>query len=306
MLDPKFKARAEKETADYVVFILEPLEEGYGHTLGNALRRVLLTSLPGAAVTSVKIEGIKHQFSTLEGLKEDIVELILNIKKIRLKFYGDKPIKLRLFVKGPKEIKAGDIETPPEAEIVNKDLPLGTLADKKAKLEVEMRAERGYGYSLAEERRTGTIGVIPLDATFTPVTRVNYKVEATRVGRLTNLDRLILEIWTDATLSPHEALKEAAKILVSHFLQIYEPKTLPEKTEIEGIPPLPEEILRITFEELELPTRTVNSLKNGGIETIRQFLNISPKDLAKIKNLGPKSFSIIEEKLKEKGVKLEK
>src|SRR3990172_3168522 len=208
-----FKVITKEETPTYGKFSIETLQPGYGQTLGNALRRVLLSSLPGAAVTLVRVEGVKHQFSALDGLKEDIGELILNFKKLRIKIHdSEKPVKLTLSVKGPKKVTAADIEAPPEVEIVNKDLPLASLADGKSHLEVELTAEKGYGYSLAEERETGTVGLITLDATFTPVTRVNYRVETARLGRLTNLDRLLIEIWTDETVSPKEALEKAARI----------------------------------------------------------------------------------------------
>lgn len=303
MFDPRFKVKTEKETPDFGVFIIEPLEQGYGHTLGNALRRILLSSLLGAAITTVKIEGVKHQFSTLPGLKEDIVEFILNLKKVRLKIHGEKTAKLRLSVTGPKKITAQDLEVPAEVEIVNKDLYLGSLAAKN-KIEIGLTAEQGLGYSLAEERKTGTVGVIPLDATFSPVLRVNYKVEATRLGRMTNLDKLILEITTDGTLTPRVALEEAAKILVAHFLQIYEPKAEIEEISVALAPQVSEEILKMSIEELELPTRIINSLKNGGIETVGQLLGAPPKQLVKVKNLGVKSLALISEKLREKGVAL--
>lgn len=300
--DPKFKFLVEKEEENFGRFVLEPLEEGYGATLGNALRRVLLTSLAGAAITAVEIEGARHQFTTLQGLKEDIVELILNLKKARMKVFTDQPVKLTLDLSGPKKITAGDIEAPPEAEIVNKDLYLGSLADKKAKISAEFWAEKGFGYSMAEERKTGRLGVIPIDAVFSPVLRVNYKVEATRLGRMTNLDKLILEVWTDGTLTPQEAVKEAAKILVSYFLQVYEPKAVFEEGVMAVTPQVSEEILKMTLEELDLPTRIVNSLRKGGIETVGQLLGTPRKELEKIKNLGVKSLQIVEEKLREKGV----
>lgn len=300
----KFKVTTKEERPDYGKFSIETLQPGYGYTLGNALRRTLLTSTPGAAITSVRIEGVKHQFSTLEGLREDIVDFILNLKKVRIKIYeSDKPVKLTLSVQGPKTITAADIDSPAEVEIVNKDLHLGSLADKKARLEVEMTAERGYGYSPAEERDTGTLGLIPLDATFTPVVRVDYKVETARLGRMTNLDRLIIEIWTDGTIEPKRALEESAKVLVDHFLQIYQPKAVLEEGVIVS-PSVSEEVLKMTLEELELPTRVVNSFKNAGVETVGQLLGTPKKDLLKIKNLGAKSLTIVEEKLREKGVAL--
>lgn len=303
MKNPNFKLDSKVEEKDYGKFTIEPLNPGFGHTLGNALRRVLLAALPGAAVVSVKIDGVKHQFSTLPGLKEDIIELILNIKMLRLKLAGDKAT-ISLTAIGPNEVRAEQIEAPPEVEIINKDLYLGSLGDKKSRLEMEMQVEGGYGYMLSEERKISTIGVIPIDAIFTPVVRVNYKVEETRVGRVTNLDRLILEIWTDGTISPKDALLEAAKILTSYFLQVYEPKV---QTPDEGIaitPSVSEEVLKMSVEELDLPTRIYNSLRNGGIETVGQLLGTPKKELYEIRNMGAKSINIIEEKLREKGVAL--
>ncbi|MCL5676032.1 MAG: DNA-directed RNA polymerase subunit alpha, partial [Patescibacteria group bacterium] len=253
--------------------------------------------------TGVKIEGVKHQFSTLSGLKEDIVEFILNLKKVRLKVFEDKSVNLALNIKGPKEIYASDIKTGTGAEIINKDLYLGTLADKSV-LEAELTAENGYGYSLSEERKNNTIGVIVIDAYYSPVTRVNYKVEATRVGRMTNLDKLILEVTTDGTIEPEEAVKQAAKILASYFMQVIEPKAADEETNVAVTPKISDDILKMTVEELDLPTRITNSLKNGGIETVGQLLGTPRKELLKIKNLGGKSLSSVEEKLREKGVAL--
>ncbi len=303
MTNINFKVKTEEESSTFGRFIIEPLDQGYGHTLGNALRRVLLTSLSGAAITSVKVEGVKHQFSTLAGLKEDMVEFILNLKKVRLQIFDQSPVTMTLSIRGGKEIHASDIKTGAGAEIINKDLYLGTLSDK-ATLEVELTAEKGFGYSLSDERKTNTIGVMVIDALFSPVVRVNYKVEATRVGRMTNLDKLVIEITTDGTISSAEALKEAGKVLVSYFMQIYEPRVVPEDTNVAVTPQISDEILKMTVEELDLPTRITNSLRNGGIETVGQLLGTPRKDLLKIKNLGAKSLSAVEEKLREKGVAL--
>lgn len=303
MRTPSFKVETKIEEKDYGKFVVEPLSPGFGHTLGNAIRRVSLTALPGAAVTSVKIDGVRHQFSTLAGLKEDIIELILNIKNLRLKLAADRAT-IKLIAYGPGEVRADQIETSADVEIINKNLYLGSLADRKSKLEIEMEVEQGYGYTLAEERKISTIGVIPIDAVFTPVVRVNYKVEETRVGRLTNLDKLAVEIWTDGTIAPTEVLNEAAKILTSYFIQIYEPKA---QTMDEGIaitPTISEDVLKMSVEELDLPTRIYNSLKNGGIETVGQLLGTPKKELSQIRNMGAKSILIIEEKLREKGVAL--
>ena len=300
MFKPQFKVHIEKQTTDYGNFILEPLEQGYGHTLGNALRRCLLSSMEGAAVTSVRIEGVRHQFSTLEGLKEDIVELILNIKKLRISYKGEKEATLKLDFKGSGEITADKIKTPAGVEIVNKELVLVNLSDKKSKLTIEMKVSTGFGYSPAEERKAETIGVIPVDASFSPVTRVNYKVEATRVGRRTDFDRLILEIWTDGTVKPLEALETAAKILVNFFKQVYEPiieEVAPRQVKKEN-----EEFLSLTVEELDLPTRIANALVRGNYKTVRDLIKTKKADISSVKNLGVKSVSIIEKKLQEKGL----
>lgn len=303
MVNINFKIKKDREEKNFASFIIEPLDQGYGQTLGNSLRRVLLSSLEGAAVTAVRIEGVKHQFSTLPGLKEDIVELVLNIKKIRLKiFEGDSHV-LKLAVKGPKVITAKDVEFPAGVEIINRDLYLGTLSEKSS-LNIEFTVDKGYGYSVADERKTNTVGVITVDALFSPVTRVNYRVEATRVGRMTNLDKLILDIWTDGALDPEEALKTASKILVSYFLQVYEPKSPKEDANVVVSPQISDEILKMTVEELDLPTRITNSLRNGGVETIGQLLGTERKELIKIKNLGVKSLTVVEAKLREKGVAL--
>ncbi len=304
MVDPAFKIKTDQEEKKFGRFILEPLERGYGHTIGNALRRVLLSSLPGAAITNLRIEGVKHQFQTLPGLKEDIVEFILNLKKIRLRIAGTDKTEIRLEITGPGEITAGQIETPAEVEIINKDLVLGSLADKKSRLSAVMTVEKGYGYSLADDRKTGVVGLVSIDAAFSPVVRVNYVVESARVGRVTNLDKLILEIWTDGTISPSEAMRTASKVLVSYFLQIYEPKAQTEEVSVAVTPTVSEDVLKMLVEELDLPVRLENALKNGGIETVGQLLGTNRKDLLKIKNFGVKSFAVVEEKLREKGVAL--
>lgn len=305
MLDlSQIEVQTEQETSDFGRFVIEPLDQGYGHTIGNSLRRVLLTSLSGAAITQVKIAGVRHQFSSLSGMAEDMVEFILNLKKVRLKITTDKPVRLNLEVKGPKEVKAKNIEPAAGVQIVNGDLTLAHLADDKARLSAKLVAENGIGYSLAEERKTGEIGVIPVDANFSPVTLVNYKVEATRVGRLTNYDKLTIEITTDGTVKPSEALKQAAKILVDHFMTIYQPQTGQKKQKVESTTPVTEETLKTSLEELDLPIRLTNSLKAGHIETIGDFLTKDKKELIKMKNVGPKSITLVAEKLKEKGVEV--
>jgi DNA-directed RNA polymerase subunit alpha len=288
MEEPLFQVKTEKESQNKGVFVIEPLEQGYGHTLGNALRRVLLTSLPGAAVTFVKIAGVRHQFTTLTGLREDLVDLILNIKKIRLKYQGKEPVKIRLEATGPGEVTAKKIKTPAKVTIANPDLVLAHLSDKKAKLSVEMTVEAGLGYSPFEERKSDVLGVIPIDAAFSPVTRVNYQVEATRVGRLTNYDRLILEVETDGTVAPLEAVKEASKTLIAYFKQVVEPKV--PKKKVEEQPDVPHMTLRLTVEELNLPTRIVNALEKAGYKTVADLIAVDKKEIAKVKNLGEKCF----------------
>lgn len=304
MQDPVFKIKTEVDKADYGLFVIEPLEQGYGQTLGNSLRRVLLTSLLGAAVTSVKISGVSHQFAMVPGLKEDVVELLLNLKNVRLILPSDEPATLSLSAKGPGEVTAGDIEAPSGVVIVNPDLVLGTLADKKAALTMEMTVEKGFGYVAADEKKIDEIGRIPVSALFSPVSRVNYRVEATRVGRMTNLDKLVMEIWTDGTIPPMEALKQAARLLVSFFMQIVEPKAAGAGEMVAVSPTVSDEVLKMRIEELDIPTRIVNALGNGGIETVGQLLGTPRSDLMKIKNLGVKSLGLVEEKLREKGVAL--
>lgn len=303
----EFQIKKIKQADNFARFSFEPLPQGYGYTLGNALRRVLLTSLPGIAITQVKISGIRHKFSTLRGMKEDVVELLLNLKKVRIKSDQEKPIKLELEKTGPGEVKAGDIQAPAGVEIVNKELVLAHLADEKSKLKMEMIAERGVGYSPAEERKSEKLGVIITDAIFTPIKRVNYRVEATRVGRQTDLDRLIMELYTDGTIEAEEALREAARILISFFTQIVEQKgkLKIQKEEIIAVPSHEDDVLKLTLEEVGLPTRIVNSLQKAGYETVEEVVKAPKTDLMKVKNLGEKSLEIIENCLKERGIKLD-
>jgi DNA-directed RNA polymerase subunit alpha len=306
MVEPIFKIKEEKVTEDFGEFIIEPLEPGYGHTLGNALRRVLLVSIPGAAVTSVKISGAKHKFSTIPGLKENLVDFLVNIKGLNLRLLDSKDSStVKLSVKGPKEITAKDLELPEDVEVVNKDHYLGSLGDKKAKLEVEFTVEKGMGYSLSDERKIATLGVIPTDAIYTPIRRVNYEVSATRVGRQTNLDKLTLQVWTNGVVKPREALDEASRILSAYFTQVYEPKTTAAPEAEIFHPGVSDTVSRMTIDELDLPTRIYNSLRNGGIETIGQLLDTPRKELISMRNMGSKSIGVIEEKLKEKGISLQ-
>jgi DNA-directed RNA polymerase subunit alpha len=305
MVNPVFKVKEEKIAANHSEFTIEPLEPGYGHTLGNAIRRALLTSIPGAAITSIKIAGVKHKFSTIPGVKENVVDLLLNIKGLNLRLLdGAEKGKASLNVKGSKEITGADFELPENVEIVNKDHYVASINDKKAKLELELTIEQGLGYSSAEERRSTTLGLIPTDAVFTPVKRVSYEVSATRVGRQTDLDKLMLSVWTNGIVSPKDALEEASKILTAYFLQVYEPKSV-VSSETTGVKSsISDSISKLTIDELDLPTRIYNSLRNGGIETLGQLLSTTKKDLISMRNMGNKSIMVVEEKLKEKGVSL--
>jgi DNA-directed RNA polymerase subunit alpha len=303
MLDlSKIKVSKISEKDEIGVFVIEPLDPGFGHTLGNSLRRTLLSSLSGGAVTQVKIEGVRHQFSTISGISEDVIEFILNLKKIRIKISQDKPAKLKLDAKGPKVVTASDIQTPSGVEIKNPKQIIANLSDK-AKISADITAENGLGYVLAEEREGSELGVIGVDAQFSPVVKVNFKVDATRVGRITNFDKLTLEIHTDGTVKPNEALKQAANILVDHFRLIYEPNAVVVETKSDDkVNRLKEEVLNTTIEELDLPVRVVNALRRGKIETVIDFINVPREKLLEIKNLGAKSISSVEEKLQAKGV----
>ena len=299
MHDPMFEIKEEKKEANYGKFAILPLEQGYGLTMGNSLRRVLLTSLPGIAVTSVKISSVKHQFSTLTGMKEDIVEFVLNIKKVRFSGNADKVVKATLEVTKPGEFKAGDIKVGGGIEVVNKDLVLGTL-NKGTKFSADLTIEKGVGYSPAEDRSVDSIGLIPVDASFSPVKRVSYKIEETRVGRLTNYDKLVLEIWTDGTVSPKDALIDSAKTLLSYFSQVVSPKKVEKaKEEVKNDLGLTG---KLSVEEIGLPTRVANALIKAGFETVDQLAFAKKQDLVKVRNLGEKSLKIIAAALGTKGI----
>jgi len=299
MNEQLFEIKEEKKEAGYGRFAITPLEQGYGLTIGNSLRRVLLTSLQGIAVTSVKIAGVKHQFSTLAGMKEDIVEFVLNLKKVRFSGKVEKPVKATIEVTKPGEFTAADIKVGGGVKVANPDQVLGTLS-KGSKLSADITIESGVGYSPAEERPTDTIGLIPVDASFSPFQRVSYKIEETRVGRLTNYDKLILEIWTDGTVAAKDALVESAKILMSFFTQVVNPKKVEKPVEA------PKDELglvgKLSVEEIGLPTRVANALIKAGFETVEQLAHAKKEDLVKVRNLGEKSLKIIAAALGTKGV----
>jgi len=299
-----FTVKEVTNTDGYGEFIIEPLEPGFGYTIGNALRRVLYTSIPGSAVTAVKIAGVKHKFSTVDGLKENVIDLLLNIKELNLKLAdGQDEATIRMSVKGATEITAANFELTDAVEVINKDHYLGSLSGKSSKLEMELKVERGMGYSLSEHRESSTVGLIQTDAIFTPIRRVTYSVEATRVGQRTNLDKLTMKIWTNGTVDPKDALDRAAKLLANSFLQIYEPKTSESTLESSSsAATVPSGAAKMTIDELDLPTRIYNSLRNGGIETVEHLLQTPRKDLISMRNMGGKSISVIEEKLQDKGI----
>lgn len=308
MVELNFNVKELTLTDEYGEFVIEPLEPGYGYTIGNALRRVLYASIPGAAVTSVRITGVKHRFSVLPGLKENIIDFLLNLKQLNLRLLGEEnSATITLSVKGEKVIKASDLEVSESVEIANPDLYLGTLSGAKSKLEMQLTVERGFGFSLADERKSNALEVIPTDAVYTPVKRVTYAVEATRVGRQTNLDKLILKIWTNGTINPRTVLDEAAKILAHSFSLIYQPtKSSMSDSEVteSSTSSIPPEALKLTIDELDLPTRIYNSLRNGGIETVEELLNTPRKELISMRNMGGKSITVIEDKLQAKGISL--
>ncbi len=304
MVNLEFNVKEITLTSDFGEFAIEPLEPGYGYTVGNALRRVLYTSIPGCAITSIKISGVKHRFSTVPGLKENVIDFLLNLKELHISLpEGKDSATVRLTAKGPKDVTGADVEATDGVEVANPDHYLGSLSGDKSKLEMELTVERGTGYSLSEDRKENSLGVIATDAIFTPVRRVTYSVEATRVGRQTNLDKLVLKIWTNGTIAPRAALDHAARLLASHFLQIYEPNaTLPEEGATISTSSIPDATLKLTIDELDLPTRIYNSLRNGGIETVEQLINTPRRELVSMRNMGGKSIEVIDSKLQEKGI----
>lgn len=283
-------------------FAIGPLDRGFGYTLGNSLRRVLLESLPGAAITSVSISGVSHQFTTIPGVKEDVVELILNLKKVRLQLLDGDTAKLTLSVKKVGDIKAGDIKVPAGVKIVNPVLHIASLSGKKTKLNMEMTAKRGRGYLMANEQKTSKVGEILLDAIFSPVTRVGIRVEATRVGGRTDLDKLIMDITTDETISPLEAFKKSTKILIAYLEVFYKPRSVVEEKR-EGAK-IPRKVSGILVEELDLPVRVANTLRKAKLGTVDDLSKITKAKLSQVRNLGEKSIKLVEDKLKELGVNL--
>lgn len=304
---PKIEIVELNEEETYGKFVLEPLERGYGTTLGNSLRRVLLSSLPGAAVSSIKIKGVLHEFTTIPGVLEDVPEIILNIKDLAAKMHSDEPAMLRIEVEGPKEVTAGDIITTPDVEVLNNDLHIATI-NESGKLYMELEMVKGRGYVTAERNKKEgqSIGVIPVDSIFTPVKKANFTVENTRVGQITDYDKLIFEVWTNGTIKADEAISLGAKILTEHlnlFIDLTEHvndvEIMVEKEEDEK-----EKVLEMTVEELDLSVRSYNCLKRAGINTVEELTQKTEEDMMKVRNLGKKSLEEIQNKLAELGLSL--
>lgn len=300
---PNFTIKDQVISENRSTIIVEPLEQGYGHTLGNALRRVMLTSLSGTAFVTVRIKGVDHQFTTIKGVTEDVLDMILNLKSIRLRSTGAGPWVARLQVKGPKNVVAGDLECEGGLEIINVDQHIATL-DKGGVLDLELTAELGTGYVQATDRKSTTIGDISLDSLYSPVTTVSYGVDSTRVGRRTDFDKLILDVVTDGSLTPVEAVQRSAAILASQFAQIVEPVVIKEPDHAPELSPEEQEVLRLTVEELDLPTRIANALRKGGFKTVGDLKGAPKSVVVKVKNLGEKSIEIVEKALAQKSVTL--
>lgn len=302
------KIEGDATSRNYGRFIISPLEQGYGITVGNALRRVLLSSLPGAAVTSIRIADVHHEFSTIPYVKEDVTLLILQVKQLRLQLHNVESSRLRLEVHGEGVVTAADIICPPEVEILNPDLYLCTVDSDDGHFEMELTVQSGRGYSPAEERGRLPIGELPVDAIFSPVRRVNYDVERARVGQKTNYDRLVLEIWTDGTIRPEEAMRQAAQILINHLrivAGVKEDDLIPAtEAEVEEEGGVSREMYDTPIEQLDLSVRVFNSLKRTGITSVGEVLEMlerGPDAMLAIRNFGEKSLDELVERLREKG-----
>lgn len=296
-----------EETDNYGKFVVEPLERGYGTTLGNSLRRVLIASLPGAAITSMQIDGVLHEFSTVEGVTEDVTQIILNLKKVSLKLDSEDQKNLELDVKGPAEVTASDIQGDNEVTILNPDLHIATVADG-AELHIKLTADKGRGYLSANDNKARmddlAIGVLPIDSIYTPIERVNYTVENARVGQRNDYDKLTLDVWTDGSLTPTEAVSLGAKILTEHlamFVDLTETaqnaQVMVEKEETHK-----EKMLEMTIEELDLSVRSYNCLKRAGINTVKELTDRTVSDMMNVRNLGQKSLEEIKLKLNDLGI----
>ncbi len=297
---PNIECLEVDDTNNYAKFVCEPLERGYGVTIGNSLRRILLSSLPGCSITSVKIDGVLHEFSTIPNVVEDVPEIIVNLKNVRLKFEDNEEKVLRIEVKGEGEVTAADIITDGTVEILNPELHIATISEGGS-LKMEMTSDRGRGYNSAEKNKKPNqdISVLPIDSIYTPVKKVNYQVENTRVGQMVDYDKLVIEVWTDGSLKAHEALSLAAKVMTGHlelFIDLSE-ATKNTQVMIEKEESKKEKVLEMSIEELELSVRSFNCLKRAGIATVEDLTNKSETDMMKVRNLGKKSFDEVTAKL---------
>ncbi len=304
---PRIECIENQSDESYGKYIVEPLERGYGTTLGNSLRRVLLSSLPGTAVTSVKIAGVQHEFSTIPGVKEDVTEIVLNVKGIIFKLHSDGPKTVYIEVSGECEVRAGDIKADSEVEVLNPDLHIATLG-ADGYLSMELNVDHGRGYVIAEKNKSTQqiIGTIPIDSIYSPVLKVNYAVENTRVGNKTDYDKLTIEVWTDKTISPRDAVSLGAKILCDHFTlftdlseTIGSESTVKEKVETQR-----DKVLEMTIEELDLSVRSFNCLKRANINTVEDLIGKTQDEMIKVRNLGRKSLEEVEHKLAMMGLNL--
>lgn len=307
---PKIECVELSEDGTYGKFTVEPLERGYGITIGNSLRRTLLSSLPGAAVSFIKVEGVQHEFSTVPGVKEDIVEIILNIKNLHVKLHTPGPKVVYIEASGKGEVTAGDIKIDSDVEILNPDLHIATL-NEDAKLNMEITLTSGRGYISSDRNRSESqsiIGIIPVDSIYTPVTKVNYKVENTRVGQITDYDKLTVEVWTNGTIKPDEAISLGAKILIEHlrlFMDLSEgaihTEVLVNKTDSKK-----EKVMEMTIEELDLSVRSYNCLKRAGVNNVEDLAGKTEEDMMRVRNLGRKSLEEVLQKMESLGLALRK
>ena len=306
---PNIECLEVDEENNYAKFVCEPLERGYGVTIGNSLRRILLSSLPGCAITSVKIDGVLHEFSTIPNVVEDVPEIIVNLKNVRLKSEDNEEKMLRIDFKGEGEVTAADIITDGTVEVLNPDLHIATVSEGGT-LRMEMTADKGRGYNSAEKNKKPDqdISVLPIDSIYTPVKKVNYQVENTRVGQMVDYDKLIIEVWTDGSLKAHEALSLAAKVMTGHLELFIDLSEAAKNTQvmIEKEESKKEKVLEMSIEELELSVRSFNCLKRAGIATVEDLTNKSETDMMKVRNLGKKSFDEVTAKLHSLGLDFKK
>ena len=302
---PNIECLEVNNKESYAKFVCEPLERGYGMTIGNSLRRILLSSLPGAAITSIKIDGVAHEFSTIPNVVEDVPELIVNLKSVRFKAHDNEEKLVRIDFKGEGEVTAGDIITDSSIEVLNKDLHIATIAEG-GHLQMDMTVNVGRGYNTADKNKTPNqaIGVLPIDSIFTPVKKVNYSVENTRVGQMVDYDKLTIEVWTDESLKPYEALSLAAKVMTGHLELFIDLSETAKNTQvmIEKEESKKEKVLEMPIEELELSVRSYNCLKRAGISTVEDLANKTEEDMMKVRNLGKKSLDEVINKLRSLGL----